>query len=94
MGLRRPCSGPKSRGVLQARRAGYRIKRFAEAETDASYSLSNIPVLVTFVIAFAAWWTAFIGQIIYESKYSQVRDAHGSAVGVSWFGEHVCILCA
>lgn len=49
-------------------------------------SLSNIPVLVTFVVALAAWWTAFIGQIIYENKYADAGGS-GSSVGVSWFGE-------
>lgn len=62
------------------------------AEETHFRSLSNIPVLVTFVVAFAAWWTAFIGQIIYESKYRQVRGASGSAVGVSWFGVAVSSL--
>ena len=77
--LRARPSGPFDRDDPAPRKADARPLRLCR--------LSNIPVLVTFVVAFAAWWTAFIGQIIYESKYSQVRDASGSAVGVSWFGK-------
>lgn len=62
---------------------------------DAMGVLSNIPVLVTFVVALAAWWTAFIGQIIYENKYADAGGS-GSSVGVSWFGiflEAAIIVC-
>lgn len=50
------------------------------------YSLSNIPLAATFLFAIVGWWCAFIGQIVYEHRYSQA-NGRGSAVGVSWFCE-------
>lgn len=48
-------------------------------------SISNVPLAITFLFAIVGWWTAFIGQIVYENKYDQVTTGRGSAVGVSWF---------
>lgn len=51
---------------------------------DVMGVLSNVPVALTFLFAVVGWWTAFIGQIVYEHRYSQANGS-GSAVGVSWF---------
>ncbi|GAA5884465.1 hypothetical protein JCM16303_005094 [Sporobolomyces ruberrimus] len=44
--------------------------------------------LLTSLIAIAGWWTALIGQIVLESKFSDHAqpNASGSAVGAPWFG--------
>lgn len=41
--------------------------------------------LITLIVAVAGWWTAFIGQIVFEAKYHAQANAVGSAVGVGWF---------
>ncbi|GAA6063202.1 hypothetical protein JCM10212_000504, partial [Sporobolomyces blumeae] len=42
--------------------------------------------LITSLVAIAGWWTAFIGQIVLESKFHAQPGAQGSAVGAPWFG--------
>ncbi|GAA5863882.1 hypothetical protein JCM3774_001187 [Rhodotorula dairenensis] len=52
---------------------------------DLRLVLAHPMFLLTQVAATAGFWSAFIGQIILESKFSSV-GGQGSAVGVPWFG--------
>ncbi|BGP54500.1 hypothetical protein JCM8202_001580 [Rhodotorula sphaerocarpa] len=52
---------------------------------DLRLVLAHPAFLVTQIAATAGFWTAFIGQIILESKF-QSSGGSGSAVGVPWFG--------
>ncbi|CAD6572345.1 MAG: Transmembrane osmosensor [Cyphobasidiales sp. Tagirdzhanova-0007] len=60
-------------------------RRHGSKGFDVVGVLSNIPIVISFIIAFVAWWTAFVGQVIYEHKYDE-RHGSGSSVGVAWFG--------
>lgn len=52
---------------------------------DLRLVLAHPMFLLTQLAATAGFWSAFIGQIILESKYNSV-GGQGSAVGVPWFG--------
>jgi len=45
----------------------------------------NPILLVSLLLVSAAWWVAFIGQILVEAKFHTLRNTTGSAVGVAWF---------
>jgi len=49
---------------------------------DFSPLFSHYVFLFTFVLAFAGWWTAFIGQAIATSDFGDF----GGGVGTLWFG--------
>lgn len=48
---------------------------------DPLGAFSNLAFAVSLGLGFVGWWTAFIGQIVVESKYNGV----GSAAGTLWF---------
>ncbi|GAA5976265.1 hypothetical protein JCM10908_005435 [Rhodotorula pacifica] len=52
---------------------------------DLRLVLSHPMFLFTQLAATAGFWSAFIGQIILESKYN-AAGGQGSAVGIPWFG--------
>lgn len=52
--------------------------------------LGNLAFGISLAIAFVGWWTAFIGQIVAESKAPDGSDR--SPVGVAWFAMSVLLL--
>jgi len=46
--------------------------------------ISHTFFAVTFLVAICGWWTAFIGQCVFEAKF-QSAGGDGSAVGTLWF---------
>ena len=54
---------------------------------DLAGVLATPFVAGTMLLSLAAWFIAFIGQIVVEARFNQIAgDSTGSAVGVAWFG--------